>query len=292
MAFWRAPSGPPKGFKDLERWWTTDTVAVVTGANKGIGHEAARQLAREGLKVVVAARNPALGTAAVERIKGEFPEAPVVFRQLDIADPQSVAAFAAWAGEELGKIDILLNNAGMAFKGDTWGADECRQTFAVNYYGTKQTTEALLPLIPAGGRVVTVCSRAGLSSILKTKENLAKWQAAAASGDRDAVDPLAEEFLQAVAAGDYARKGYPQSMYGMSKLAEACYTRSLAKRAAEKGVAVSCCCPGYVATDMSSHRGPKTVEQGADTPVWLCLAPEGAKAGEGLFWGERELVQP
>jgi carbonyl reductase 1 len=108
-----------------ERWWgaaesEAPATAVVTGAAKGIGFEIARALEAQGLRTVVAARNPEAGAAAAAKIAAEKGSA-VLSHQLDITDDASVARFAEWARQELGTLHILVNNAGMAFKGNVFG---------------------------------------------------------------------------------------------------------------------------------------------------------------------------
>ncbi|BDA48368.1 Carbonyl reductase [NADPH] 1 [Coccomyxa sp. Obi] len=261
---------------------TSKKVAVVSGANKGIGYEIARQLAQAGLRVVLTARNKDLGTEAAKKVSESTGTSDVIFRQLDIADPASVDEFGKWAEQDLQTVDILVNNAGIAYKGNIFGAEEARNTMATNFSGTRAVCERLERLLPEGGRIVNVCSLAGKLSILRSPELRTRFEKAASAED---VAKLSEEFLQAVANGSYQKEGWPGSMYGVSKLCEATYSRVLAEQLKPRGVAVYACCPGYVATDMSSFRGHKTTEQGADTPVWLALhAPAG---GSGKFYSDR-----
>eukprot|EP00197_Chlamydomonas_leiostraca_P003147 CAMPEP_0202869854 /NCGR_PEP_ID=MMETSP1391-20130828/13522_1 /ASSEMBLY_ACC=CAM_ASM_000867 /TAXON_ID=1034604 /ORGANISM="Chlamydomonas leiostraca, Strain SAG 11-49" /LENGTH=313 /DNA_ID=CAMNT_0049550243 /DNA_START=137 /DNA_END=1078 /DNA_ORIENTATION=+ len=287
-----------------DKWWDASTVAVVTGANKGIGAEIARLLAQQGLTVVVGARDEAAGKEAAARINelaapsgGRAVPSP----RLDLADRASVDAFAAWLESSYGTVHVLVNNAGMAYKGDVFGPAEAAATMAVNYHGTVALTEAVLPLLAApGGRIVTVSSRAGLTSIIRDPGLRKRFTAATTTAE---VDALVAEFLAAVKAdagegaaakllggGVLARAGWPRSMYGTSKLALSTYCRLRAGQLSERGVSLDACCPGWCATDMSSWGGNKTAAQGADTPVWLALrSPKDAATG-GL-WGERAALQ-
>lgn len=138
--------------------WTGDTVAVVTGANKGIGFEIARALGKQGLHVVVTSRDEGRGRAAIDKLSELEPSSSFTYCQADITDGASVRACADTVKEKLGKVDVLVNNAGIAFKGNIFGADEAQATIDCNFKGTKAMTEALLPLIPEGGRIVNVCS--------------------------------------------------------------------------------------------------------------------------------------
>lgn len=141
--------------------WDSSTVALVTGSNKGIGFSIAQLLAEQGVSVVIAARNPDLGNAAVAELKKAVPEATATFCQLDITDAVSVTSCAAHIDKEFGKLDILVNNAGIAYKGNTFGPEEAATTMACNVKGTRAVSEAMLPLLNAsgGGRIVNLCSR-------------------------------------------------------------------------------------------------------------------------------------
>jgi len=133
-------------------------VAVVTGANRGIGREVARQLAERGLDVVIGARDEAKGRAAAGDVGADF-------HPLDVADDGSVAAFAEWIGRRSGRVDVLVNNAAVHYDTGQRAADADLRLVAeaveVNLLGAWRTTRALLPLMAAGGRIVNVSSGAG-----------------------------------------------------------------------------------------------------------------------------------
>ena len=126
-----------------------------------------------------------------------------------------------------------------------------------------------------------MCSSAGKLRIVAPALRQ-RFETAATAAD---VSALTDEFIAAVRDGSYAARGWPKSMYGVSKLAEAAWSRGLAARLAGTGVIVSACNPGWCATDMSSWSGPLTAAQGADTPVWLALASAGFPSGK--FWDSR-----
>ena len=128
---------------------------------------------------------------------------------------------------------------------------------------------------------MNVCSMAGKRRIVGPQLR-SRFDAAASLRD---VEALANEFLAAVEAGaDLSALGWPRSMYGVSKLCEATWTRILADELKAAGISVSACCPGWCATNMSSFSGPHSAEQGADTPVWLALG----QAPTGRFWSARK----
>lgn len=149
----------------MEYMNTTKQTALVTGANKGIGFEAARQLAQQGFTVWLGSRNPECGEAAAKDLAGD---GDVRFVSLDVTDDQSVKAAAVRIGDETGALDVLVNNAGAAIadgegRPSTVQLDTIRRTFDVNLYGALRVIQAFLPLVqqaPAG-RIVNVSSTLG-----------------------------------------------------------------------------------------------------------------------------------
>lgn len=272
-------------------------VAVVTGANQGIGFEIARGLATApGFHCILTARDEDKGRAAVARLLAEATGARVSFHQLDVTDPASVDRLADHVRTAHGgRLAVLVNNAGLAFKGDTWGAAEARATVGVNVYGTRRVTEALLPFVkaaaggtPGGSRIINVCSQAGrLGQVAPPLQ--AAFQNPHATPD--SVGALMEDFIGAVADGSYAARGWPRSMYGVSKLGEIAYTYCLASALAHDGVLVAAVCPGHCATAMSSFSGARSPAQGADTVLFLATERD-LKPGDvtGGLWFDRHLI--
>ncbi|PSC72175.1 Carbonyl reductase [NADPH] 1 [Micractinium conductrix] len=249
--------------------------SIVTGANQGIGLEIARQLVRRpDSRTVVAARNPERGQAAVADLKSHLPAADIRFHQLDITDADSV---------QLGSINALINNAGFAFKGNAFGGQEAETTLGVNYWGTKRVCTALEPLLSDGGRIINVCSAAGKLSIVRDAALRKRFEECASLQE---LDELADGFVAAVSLGNHRQHGWPDTMYGVSKLCEATLTRILARRLAPRCICVEAMCPGWCSTNMSSYKGPRSAAEGADTAAWLATeAP--LTPGEAHFWRDR-----
>jgi NAD(P)-dependent dehydrogenase (short-subunit alcohol dehydrogenase family) len=131
-------------------------IALITGANKGIGYELARQLANEGITVLIAARNEELGSVAAEKLKADGTDA--YFIELDVTKPETIAKAAKTVRTRYGRLDILVNNAGVTDKGDgppsTADPDAVRRVLNVNFFGVLAVTQAMLPLVrnsAAGG---------------------------------------------------------------------------------------------------------------------------------------------
>eukprot|EP00877_Chromochloris_zofingiensis_P001753 jgi/Chrzof1/11579/Cz06g00270.t1 len=239
----RRPKTSMSAQQQQDKWWDSSTVAVVTGANKGIGFDVARLLAEAGMTVVITARDETRGMEAAEKLKAlkELSRSNLVFHQLDIADKDSIAAFADWATKQFGRVDILVNNAGIAFKGNIWGAEEASVTLHTNYQGTVWVCETLKHLIPPGGRIVNVTSSAGLLSIIPDQGLRAQIENPAS---KQALGKLADKFVDDIRQGRHNKEGWPNSMYGVSKCLENAYTRLLAEELKPAGVMVNACHPG------------------------------------------------
>jgi len=233
-------------------------VAVVTGANRGIGFETCRQLARRGMKVVLAARDETKGRAAAQRLRDEGLD--VDFVRLDVTDDESVGEFARFVKKECGRVDVLVNNAGIMIDGkSSWLPGACsvfkakvatiRETMETNVYGALRVTQALRPLMPGrdGARIINVSS--GMGQL----------------GDMN---------------GGYAG-------YRISKTALNALTRIFADELKDTAIRVNSICPGWVRTDMGGPQGERTPEQGADTIVWLATAPDVPTGG---FFKDRKPI--
>jgi NAD(P)-dependent dehydrogenase (short-subunit alcohol dehydrogenase family) len=226
-------------------------VAVVTGANKGIGLEIARQLAREGITVFIGARDEQRGRAAAEKLQAEGLDTRPL--RLDVTDDASVAAAASFVEQNAGRLDILVNNAGVAIDDgppSRVSIDALRRTYETNVFGVVRTTQAMLPLLRRSdaGRIVNLSS--GLGSL--TQNSDLSWEFAS-------VKYLA---------------------YNSSKTAVNAITVQFAYELRDTPIKVNAADPGYVATDMNQNQGVRSVEQGAATPVRLALLPpEGPTGG-------------
>jgi NAD(P)-dependent dehydrogenase (short-subunit alcohol dehydrogenase family) len=241
-------------------------LAVVTGANRGIGLEVCRQLAGRGLRVILASRDLAAGRAVAAGLGSD-----VEARALDVADRRSVADFAAGLGGT--RVDVLVNNAGVSLSGfDPAG------TLAVNYFGAEAVTDAMVPLMPRGGRVVMVSSGMGALSGMPA-EVVARLTTP--DLDRAAVDTVARAFI-AETGGGRRHRGWPGNAYSMSKALLNALVRVLARELAPRGIKVNAVCPGWVRTDMGGGAAPRSVQQGAASVVWAALPGAEAPTG-GIF---------
>lgn len=224
--------------------------AFITGANKGIGKEIARQLGQRGFAVFIGARDMVKGREAAEELCSEGYEA--TFIQLDVTDPVSVKNATGTFSQKADHLDVLVNNA--AVLGDhgedivKLNAELLDRTLKTNVNGPVMVTQYFLPYIeksPNGGRIINVSSGAGSLSQM----------------------------------GTYA------PAYSISKTALNAVTRQFAGALQPHNIAVNCVDPGWVRTDMGGANANRSVEEGADTIVWL--ATDAPQTETGKFWHDR-----
>ena len=216
---------------------------LITGANKGIGFEVARQIGKAGWTVLVAARNEELGREAAAKLKSEGVD--VHFVHIDLVAPETAKRAAETIRKQFGKIDVLINNAGINVKGDgppsRVDLDALDAIMRTNYVGAVAVTQAMLPLLQRAGKaqIINVTSELGSVS-LQTDPN---WKFAP-------VKLLA---------------------YCASKAALNMFTVQLAYEFRDGSIAVNSINPGYTATDLNGHSGPQSVEEGAAEIVRVAL---------------------
>lgn len=235
----------------------TARIAVVTGANRGIGLAVTRALAREDFTVVMCARDAAAGAEAQQSLAAEG--LPVILRRLDVTRGEEAESLARWLREQFGHVDVLVNNAGILLESRKPGAKHSAdpmqvsmstllEHFNVNTLGAVRMIQAIAPLMPAGGRIVNLSSGMGQLSDM----------------------------------------GSGHLGYRLSKTALNAATRVYAHELAGQGVHVYALCPGWVRTRMGGESASRSPEEGADTAVWLATgepAPE-----SGLFYRNRKPI--
>jgi len=232
------------------------TIALITGANKGIGFETARLLGARQVTVLLGARDEDLGRQAERALRDGGADAHFV--QLDVTDEKSIRQAAERIEEEYGWLDILVNNAGIA-RGDGRGApsettlETLRTVYETNVFGVVAVTNAMLPLLrraPAA-RIVNVSSEVG-SIASMTDPNSPLWPMASVP--------------------------YPSSKSALNMV-----TAMYAKELRDTPIKVNAANPGYCATDLNGHRGFRTPEQGAQVSLHLATLPEDGPTG--VLWG-------
>jgi NAD(P)-dependent dehydrogenase (short-subunit alcohol dehydrogenase family) len=232
---------------------TEQKIALVTGANKGIGYEIAARLAALGMTVIIGARDDGRREEAAKALIVESVA-------LDVTDAQSVRRAAAWIDQHFGRLDVLVNNAGIT---GGWGqepskvdVDLVRTVFETNFFGVITVTNAMLPLLTRSPAPRIVNMSSGVGSIAHTTGRYADMPPAAA---------------------------YPVSKTALNSL-----TAQYAKELRDTGILVNAADPGYCATDLNQHRGIRTAAQGAAIAVRLATLDAGGPTG-GCFDDDGEV---
>lgn len=238
----------------------TAKTVLITGANKSIGFETARQMGRQGFRIWLGSRDETRGQEAAARLTGEGLDLRVL--AVDVTDDRSVQAAAARVGQEDGSLDVLINNAGIPGRSRVSPSqepvDEIREVYETNVFGPIRVTQAFLPLLKASGQASVVMVSSGLGSL--------GWLS----------DP-ANQFYGVNILG-----------YNSSKTALNAVALAFAKELKDAGISVNTADPGYTATDFNGHTGYRTVEQAAAGIAWL--ASQGLQGTTGGFFFEQDKV--
>ncbi|MGO4830831.1 SDR family oxidoreductase [Rhizobiaceae sp. 2RAB30] len=231
-------------------------VALVTGANRGIGFEIARQLAGNGLEVLVSGRSAEAAHEAAQALRAEGLSASGI--HVDLQDKGTIARSADEVGERFGRLDCLVNNAGVCLDAgkdpEKTGLDIFRETYETNVFGLFALTGAMLPCLKKSGaaNVVNMSSAVGSLGVWSDKE---------------------------LVRGHNLR---PALAYGSSKTAVNALTVLMAEAYAGAGIKVNAACPGLVATRMNAYAGARTPGEGARIAVRLAMLPPDGPTG-GFF---------
>jgi NAD(P)-dependent dehydrogenase (short-subunit alcohol dehydrogenase family) len=228
-----------------------DKIALISGANRGIGMETGKQLLELGWNVVFTARNMHEGRPLINKLREKWKSA--WFHQLDVTDEQSISDVAEYVEDTCGRLDVLINNAGIMIEENhkimDMELDDLHKTMATNLYGPLMLTRTMLPFFKDSkdARVINVSSKMGQLSGME---------------------------------GGHAA-------YRISKAALNALTIVMAKELEGEGIRVNTICPGWVRTDMGGPNANKSIEEGADTAVWLATAD---KIENGKFYADREVI--
>jgi NAD(P)-dependent dehydrogenase (short-subunit alcohol dehydrogenase family) len=236
----------------------TSKIALITGANKGIGFETARQLGSQGMTVLAGARDTERGRQAEQALRDGGTDARFV--HLDVTDATSIQHAAEWIEAEYGRLDVLVNNAGTAsvarrgYPPSQTSLADMRAVYELNVFGVVAVTNAMLPVLrrAAAARIVNVSSEVG-----------------SITAQSDPAHPLGQM---------PASVQYPSSKSALNMI-----TVMYAKELRDTPIKVNAANPGFTATDFNDHRGFRSAAEGAEPSVYLATLPEDGPAG--IHWG-------
>ncbi|MGH8397055.1 MAG: SDR family oxidoreductase [Gammaproteobacteria bacterium] len=231
--------------------------AVITGANRGLGRETARQLAQRGFHIILTARNSKTGAEALRALQTQ--KLSVELRKLDVNSSEDAQALAKYIKESHGYLDVLVNNAGILTESshDTGAKSSdplkvspvtIMEHFNTNTLGAVRLIQALAPLMSEHSRIVNISSGMGA--------------------------------LNNMGSGHLA--------YRISKAALNMVTRVFANELRPRNILVNSVCPGWVKTDMGGVNANRSIEKGVETIVWLASAPEATESG--FFWRDKKKI--
>lgn len=236
---------------------TQRKIAVVTGANRGIGFQIAKDLIHHDFHVILTARDEQKGVEACSRLKNDYVHAD--FHVCDVTSDESVEKFAQWLENEYGRCDVLINNAGIfpdssSSSGSNWpgvfetSIDTMRIGMETNVYGPMRLCQAIVPIMRKNnyGRIVNLSSGMGQLT--------------------------------------HMNGGCPS--YRMSKTSLNALTKILSEELKDTNILVNCMCPGWVKTDMGGPGATRELPQGADTAIYLATLPQGGSTGK--FFRDRK----
>ena len=269
---------------------------MITGCNKGIGFGILKNLAArpDNHTFIMAIRSIENGKKAIAEIEKDIPKFSdrVTIHQVDISKTESIDNFVKAIKESGKKIDCLINNAGIAFKGDSFGEEVVRVTFQTNFYGTVEFTEKMIPYIADLGKIIFIAFVTDANKDLNSDELKKAFNDINITKEKIYI--LAKQFYDNVVDDTYLKKGWPRQAYHMAGLCQNVYRKVLAKREdiIKRGIQVYSCSPGWVRTDMAGPKAPLSIEEGAICPCFIVDLPWKIDPKlQGQIFSESKLVE-
>lgn len=268
-------------------------VAVVTGSNKGIGFGIVRALCKQfDGDVFLTSRDVTRGQEAIQTLEKEGLKPK--FHQLDISDPNSVVQLRDFLKQNYQGLDVLVNNAAIAYKAKDPApfSEQAKVTIQINFYDTLNVCKELFPLLRPHARVAHVSSFVSPWALAKCSEAV-RAQFTDPKLTMPQLEALMQKFVDLAQENKHKEDGFPDSAYGMSKVAVTAMTVVQQREFDAKGaqdIVVNAADPGHVNTDMSSHSGKLTIDQGAETPVYAALLPPSVTSPRGELLTNKKIV--
>ena len=255
-------------------------IVLVTGSNKGIGYGIIESLLQKksNLRIILTSRNEELGKKSYNKLLSQYPDFKNYFfyHQLDITKKDSINNLISWIKKEFGKIDYLVNNAGLGTHGVTTDLNLHKAVININAFGTINFTEEMLKndMINKSGKIILLGSMMGNLGYLKSQELKSKFKNAKTYQE---LLNLAESFIKSNENNSVEKDGWCKNSYSVSKMVVNSYARVLSYRdeIEKNDISVFAAHPGWVKTDMTGPEAPLTIKEGAVNEVFLIELPDG-----------------
>lgn len=267
-------------------------IALVTGANKGIGFAIVKALCKQFDGIVyLTARNRENGQEAVGHLNkmGLTPK----FHLLDITSDKSIDELKNYMLSNYGGLDVLVNNAGIAYyhTSTVSQAEKAESTIKTNYFGTFNICEKLFPILNPHSRVVNVSSMLGRLSHLPGSDLKANF--VSGSLTKAELNDMMSQYVESCKAGTYEQKGWPKSCYNMSKIGLNALTFIYQRQFnndPRPDLVINAVHPGYIGTELTNFKGPGTMDEGAEAPVYCAVLPPNIDEPKGEFvWCDKTI---
>jgi len=259
---------------------TSRKIVLVTGSNKGIGYGIIESLLekKSSLRIILTSRNEELGKKSYNKLLSQYPDFKNFFfyHQLDITKKDSIDNLISWIKKAFGKIDYLVNNAGLGTHGVTTDLNLHKAVININAFGTINFTEEMIKngMINKSGKIILLGSMMGNLGYLKSQELKNKFKNAKTYQE---LLNLAESFIKSYENNSVEKDGWCKKSYSVSKMVVNSYARVLSYRdeIEKNDISVFAAHPGWVKTDMTGPEAPLTIKEGAVNEVFLIELPDG-----------------
>jgi NAD(P)-dependent dehydrogenase (short-subunit alcohol dehydrogenase family) len=284
---------------------------VCTGGNKGIGREIISQIFQNtpsnasSVRVLMLTKNEQHGEQEASQLRDKDGK-DVHMIPLQLKSEESINNVVEKVQQQIQEfgcngLACLINNAGMAYKGNDVSPEMAQETMEVNCFGTVKLTQALIPLLQQFGqsddakefapRIIFVGSQMGKLNILSSA---LQEKFSAQDVTHEQIDKLLQEFIDEIKSGKHEQRGWPNNMYAVSKLGEGAHARVFARELIKDNILVHTVDPGYTQTELTNFKGDKTPAEAADGIVWLAtrsIGKDKVQDETGGFWYDRKLIE-